>query len=374
MLVLKSQMLEVEAALRQERQRVAQLEEDLAREQSRNQRLLQQLNENREQNHRATSLFTRLSTFGQSMENFHTSFQHLASELQQEKQHVISATEISTSIRQRIGSLSTDLSLVATKIHRSGNSIVQLDKQADEIGQIVTMINAISNQTNLLALNASIEAARAGEYGRGFAVVAEEVRNLALRTSDATRQIEESLANVQGSIGEAKMQMDEVSLSADDLSQLSDSSTTDFGNLYALQQSMESAIIGSAFRTFIELAKMDHLMYKFKVYRDVMNNEHDFLDHLLDHTQCRLGKWYYEGEGVDCYSKLPGYASIEAPHRQMHAASSRIAEAVRADDSLAIINGFDDMETASMQVLNALEALAQEGEQQSDILCTSLAA
>jgi len=89
------------------------------------------------------------------------------------------------------------------ELRGSGESLEGLQQDVKGIVGVLDVIRAIAEQTNLLALNAAIEAARAGEHGRGFAVVADEVRSLATRTQDSTREIRGMIAQLQDGASKA---------------------------------------------------------------------------------------------------------------------------------------------------------------------------
>ena len=133
-----------------------------------------------------------------------TAMHEMASTVQEVARNTTDASAAATLADQQARHGSTvvkqataQISELAVAIEELGGAMNVLSQDSEQIGKVIDVIKAVAEQTNLLALNAAIEAARAGEQGRGFAVVADEVRSLAQRTQDSTKEIEALIVTLQ---------------------------------------------------------------------------------------------------------------------------------------------------------------------------------
>ncbi|WP_164562127.1 methyl-accepting chemotaxis protein [Nitratidesulfovibrio vulgaris] len=121
-------------------------------------------------------------------------------------------------------------------------SMGALSKRADAIGQIMSVISDIADQTNLLALNAAIEAARAGEAGRGFAVVADEVRKLAEKTMNATKEVDSAIRGIQQGTGESSRNVDAASRAVGEAAEHARAAGESLGEIVRLAEQVSDQI------------------------------------------------------------------------------------------------------------------------------------
>jgi len=346
----------------QQQSQISQLEQELAA-------LRSQLQVAETRNEAYDRLARNLNEFSGSFAMTQQSLARLAGNMQNERGNALETSDVSTASRDSLSQIAKSLNHLSDRSQTAAENVSGLSVRASEIVGIVNLIKEIADQTNLLALNAAIEAARAGEQGRGFAVVADEVRKLAERTANATSEISSLVSLIQQDSNAATESMTVLSGEARNFSQDGDAATQNMEKLLGLSSRMEETISASTLRCFVEVAKVDHLIFKFEIYKAFFGLNDKNANDLTDHTHCRLGKWYYEGEGRECYSKLVGYREMEAPHAQVHRAGKEALAALRSGDVLAGTDAVARMEAASLDVVKSLEALAVYGEEHPDLLC-----
>jgi uncharacterized protein YukE len=316
----------------------------------------------------SNGLFHNLMAFSSSLAELQGSMQSMAEAMKNEQENAVEASRASAEAQQAMDKIAGCLNQMADDTRNVSATVEGLNQKAASIEGIVGLIRNISDQTNLLALNAAIEAARAGDMGRGFAVVADEVRNLAKRTGEATSEIESLVATIHAETSSAKRHMDTVSEDSTGFSRISVEASERMHGFIRLTDNMRTLITGSALRSFIEVVKVDHLIFKFEVYKVFMGvsskTKHDF----SSHRACRLGRWYYEGDGAHTFCRLSGFRELEQPHQRVHESGFAALDMLDAGDKLGALGSLQRMEEASMEVLERLERMAAAAEQAPHLL------
>lgn len=267
-----------------------------------------------------------------------------------------------------IGEVTGQLRSLVEMINEIQKSSTRLNERSQEVIEALSLITQIADQTNLLALNAAIEAARAGEHGRGFAVVADEVKKLAENTKQAAGSIEEIIHGFSSATGNMSASSRTIGELADHFQEVIACFEVDFNQVADGAKSSYETIAYAQGVSNASLVKLDHMIYLQNAYRayELGVGSPEWQAAGMDHHECRFGRWYDSGEGVNVFKHLPSYEAIMIPHEQVHSSVHKVMELLDEDwknrESIRaeVLDGFNVVEAASSVLIHGMSELVKE--------------
>lgn len=296
---------------------------------------------------------------------------------------------------------------------------VKLNKEIEKIKNVIVIIEDIAERTNLLSLNASIEAARAGREGAGFAVVSSEINKLSMQTTESVQSITsivkslvnelklidqetknygfklgENVTQAMGSIKELENiiqytldssqrlttfyerfdrvyeEYSEQNQRILDIIEIKNDLVKDIeynaGLLFSFTEKINNLRKENMIKmgevplsVMIRTVKTEHLLWKWFLVSFMFGLYQLPEEQVVDHTQCRLGNWYYSMKNSPI-SRLPSFGKIELPHIELHKHAKSIYQHIKNENLGMARQEIRELEKNSKEIVKLLDQLEIE--------------
>ena len=364
----------------------------------------------------ATTISDAISSVATATEEMAASASEISQSAQATASRAIESYDKTESGNMAISSMMGDMDLLEGALSSMFNEVQKFAGFTEEINNLTAIVRDIANQTNLLALNAAIEAARAGEAGRGFAVVADEVKQLASKTEKATVEIESvtttmnslmeevgssmtsskerlgasldsletlavALSDVTAVVNDVTSQVQTISTSANEQQSVSAEMASKLNEITLAVEHENQQVSDIAHHTqrlnhsiaqqfnhlqgfnqdqiLLQVVKADHVTWKIRLMNMAMGGEMIPDNELKDHSQCRLGQWYY-AQGKARFGQSEAFQKMERPHARVHELGKEIASLALQGQSEAACQKIVEMEEYSQQLFGHINDLLTE--------------
>lgn len=224
-----------------------------------------------------------------------------------------------------------------------------------------------ANSAQALAVSTALETAHsqgllesagsASQQPPGLATIADDAHRLALDTHQLSHQLSVLMEQVNSQVKEHSHAIANKRQADDEIAHSAHAAKQALHQLADQTQHMHKVIHNSATAAFLHSAKLDHAVWKYRLYKQLLSASTDIP--LEDYHQCRLGRWHQHGEGYQRYARSEAYRALAAPHRRMHESGAEALKFARLGDHNGQLAALGVMEEASQQLALQLDNLME---------------